>query len=63
MQKMSVNVVVKTSTSQIRDDGPVRIGMMSPSFPAVRATPASLGDDGKVRTGMMTPAFPPMRAR
>jgi hypothetical protein len=37
--------------------------MMSPSFPAVRASPASLGDDGKVRTGMMTPAFPPMRAR
>ena len=34
---------------------------MSPSFPAVRPTPAEVADTGKVRIGTMSPSFPAAR--
>ena len=53
---------VKIPPLTIKDDRKVRVGMMTPAFPAVRAEPENVRDDHKVRVGMMTPAFPP-RAR
>jgi hypothetical protein len=45
----------------VQDSGKVRIGTMSPSFPAVRPTPASVADTGKVRIGTMSPSLPAKR--
>ena len=47
---------VKISPSTVKDNGKVRIGMVSPTFP-----PVTIKDTGKVRMGFATPAFPPVR--
>jgi hypothetical protein len=54
---------VKIPTPAIEDHGTVRMGLVSPAFPPVRATPANLTDGEKVRIGLVSPAFPPARAR
>ena len=50
-------VQVKLSPAEVRDSGKVRIGTMSPSFPAVRQTPANVADTGKVRTSNEDAAY------
>jgi hypothetical protein len=50
---------LKIATPAIADTGTVRMGAMTPAFPAVR--PADGTTDTKVRLGAMTPAFPPVR--
>ncbi len=57
-----MNVAVKVTPSETRDSGKVRMGSLSPSFPAVRATPAQTADSGKVRMGSLSPSFPAVRA-
>jgi hypothetical protein len=52
---------VKLPPVEVRDSGKVRIGTMSPSFPAVRPTPTDVSDTGKVRIGTMSPSFPTVR--
>jgi len=54
---------VKIPTPAIKDQGTVRMGLVSPAFPPVRATPANLADGEKVRIGLVSPTFPPARAR
>ena len=54
MQKLEVRL----PPAETRDSGKVRIGTMSPSFPATRPTPAEVADTGKVRIGTMSPSFP-----
>jgi len=52
---------VKLSPSQVQDSGKVRMGNMSPSFPAPRPEKAATADSGKVRMGNMSPSFPAQR--
>ncbi len=54
---------VKIPTRTVKDDGRVRIGVMTATFPAVRGEPANVAESGKVQLGVMSPAFPPARAR
>lgn len=54
---------VKIPTRTIADDGRVRIGVMTPLFPAVRDEPENVADGGKVRLGVTSPTFPPVRSR
>jgi hypothetical protein len=53
---------VKLSPSQVQDNGKVRMGNMSPSFPAPRTAKAATTDSGKVRVGNMSPNFPVRRS-
>jgi hypothetical protein len=53
--------VVHTPVLQIKDEGRVQMGYMTPSFPPVRRPAIRVDDKGKVRMGYMTPAFPPGR--
>jgi hypothetical protein len=54
---------VKISPFTIRDNGKVRMGMVSPAFPPVRSEPENVADGGKVRLGLTSPTFPPVRSR
>jgi hypothetical protein len=63
MEKIGPDEVVKVPTPAIKDDGRVRMGMVSPAFPPVRARPANVADNGRIRMGMVSPSFPPVRAR
>ena len=63
MKKIGTDEVVKIPTPAIKDDGSVRMGYMSPSFPPVHAVQANVADNGKVRMGYMSPSLPPVRAR
>jgi hypothetical protein len=53
----------KIPSRNIKDDGKVRLGVMSPTFPPVRSEPGNVEDGGKVRLGVMSPMFPPVRSR
>jgi hypothetical protein len=53
---------VKMPARQTDDQAKVRMGSMSPSFPAVRPAAASSADAGRIEMGSMSPAFPPVRA-
>jgi hypothetical protein len=53
---------VKMPARQTDDQARVRMGSMSPSFPAVRPAAASSADAGRIEMGSMSPAFPPVRA-
>jgi hypothetical protein len=61
--KTGIIVSAKESASVISDSGRVRIGDMSPSFPAVREKPSHVSDSRRVRIGDMSPSFPPLRKR
>jgi hypothetical protein len=52
---------VKVPTPAIRDEGLVRLGLVSPTFPPVKTTRSEIADSGKVRIGLVSPSFP--RAR
>jgi hypothetical protein len=57
-------VVSRSSRSPAtEDDGKLRMGAMSPSFPPVRDKPANLADSGRLRMGAMSPTLPPSRTR
>ena len=53
---------VKLSPTQVQDNGKVRMGNLSPSFPAPRTAKAETADKGKVRMGNLSPSFPAPRA-
>jgi hypothetical protein len=56
--------VVAVANAATQDNGRVRIGTVSPTFPPVRGdTPATLADSGQVRMGTVSPTFPPVRTR
>ena len=55
-------IEVKAPTTAIRDNGKVRMGSLSPAFPAVRTPSIKTEDSGKVRMGSLSPAFPAVRA-
>jgi hypothetical protein len=63
MKRIDANEVtpVKTPTREIDDRATVRMGSMSPSFPATKLAAASVADSRKIQMGSMSPAFP--RAR
>jgi hypothetical protein len=46
-----------------QDNGKVRMGTMSPTFPLVRNKPANVTDSGRLRMGTLSPTFPPVRVR
>lgn len=59
--QLEVAMQVQVSPSQVRDSGKVRMGSLSPTFPAPRAQTAETADKGKVRMGSLSPAFPAVR--
>lgn len=63
VKSMSAEKVVNTRDPATEDNGKVRMGTMSPSFPPVRDRPANLADSGRLRMGTMSPTFLPARAR
>ena len=54
---MSPSFPAAKSSAATADSGKVRLGNMSPSFPAVRVGSAQTADNGKVRLGNMRPAL------
>jgi hypothetical protein len=60
-KQLEVAMQVKLSPSQVQDNGKVRMGTLSPSFPAPRAEKAATADNGKVRMGTLSPSFPAPR--
>jgi hypothetical protein len=60
-QPMEASMQVKLSPSQVQDSGKVRMGNMSPSFPAPRPDKAATTDSSKVRMGNMSPNLPAER--
>jgi hypothetical protein len=52
-----------TSSTGIFDTGTVRVGALSPSFPANRSGPPDASDTSKVRIGALSPAFPALRTK
>src|SRR5262249_32620896 len=63
VKEVSAEKVVNTRDPAIADDGKVRMGTMSPTFPPARAHPRPLADSGRLRMGTMSPTFPPPRTR
>jgi hypothetical protein len=63
VSRFGAGEVVKSPVSEIRDNGTVRIGTATPSFPPVRVAPANVADREQVRIGTATPSFPPVRTR
>ena len=63
MKNIPAEKVVNTRHPGAEDDGKVRMGTMSPSFPPVRGRPANLDDTGRLRMGTMSPTFPLGRTR
>jgi len=60
-KQLEVAMQVKLSPSQVQDNGKVRMGMLSPSFPAPQTGKTETADSGKVRMGMLSPTFPAVR--
>ena len=60
-KKLEVAMQVRLSPSQVRDNGKVRMGMLSPSFPAPRSEKAETADVGKVHMGNLSPSLPAPR--
>lgn len=63
MKELSAEKLVSTPTPAIEDNGKLRIGTLSPSFPPVHAKPAAVADSGRLRMGTLSPTFPPARTR
>jgi hypothetical protein len=63
VKEVSAEKVVNTRSPATEDDGMVRMGTMSPSFPPVRDRPANLTDSARLRMGTMSPTFPLSRDR
>ena len=60
-QQLEAAMQVKLSPSPVQDSGKVRMGSLSPRFPAPRAEQVETADKGKVRMGSLSPAFPAVR--
>ena len=52
----------KLPPPQVQDSGKVRMGNLSPSFPAPRAEKAETADSGRVRIGNLSPTLPVWRS-
>ena len=52
---------VKLSPTEVQDSGKVRMGSLSPSFPAPRTEKTAIADNRKVRIGNMSPSLPAPR--
>ena len=63
VKSISAEKVVNTRHPAIEDNGKVRLGLMTPSFPPVRVSPTDVADNGRVRLGLMSPSFPLSRTR
>ena len=63
MKSIGSDKVAPTPSAAIKDDGKVRMGLMSPSFPPARTKPANVSDSGRLRMGTLSPTFPPVRSR
>jgi hypothetical protein len=63
VKSTSAEKVVNTPGPATGDDGKVRMGTMSPTFPPVRDRPANSADTGRLRMGTMSPTFPLSRNR
>ena len=63
MKEITAEKVVKTPSPATKDNGKVRMGLLSPSFPPVCVKPAKVADNGKVRLGLLSPSFPLSRTR
>jgi len=63
VKSINAEKVVNTRDPATEDDGKVRMGTMSPSFPPARNRPANLADSGRLRMGTMSPTFPLSRPR
>jgi hypothetical protein len=55
--------VMHTPHPATQDNGKVRMGLMSPSFPPAPDKPANTADSGRIRMGTLSPTFPPVRTR
>lgn len=63
VNEISSEKVASTRSPATEDDGKVRMGTMSPSFPPARDRPANSADSGRLRMGTMSPTFPLSRVR
>jgi len=63
VKEISAEKVTPRSRPATQDNGKVRMGTLSPSFPPVRDRPANLADSGRLRMGTLSPTFPPVRTR
>jgi hypothetical protein len=63
VKQTSAEKLVSTPSHATSDNGKVRLGLMSPSFPRVRVEPTDVADNGQVRLGLMSPSFPRTRTR
>ena len=63
VKSMSAEKVVNTRDPATEDNGKVRMGTLSPSFPPARVNPTPVADNGRLRMGTLSPTFPPARAR
>ena len=63
VKEVSAEKVVSSRSPAAEDNGKVRMGTLSPSFPPVRDKPANLADAGRLRMGTMSPTFPLSRTR
>jgi hypothetical protein len=52
---------VKVPARDIDDRAKVRMGSMSPSFPAAKPAAEHFADAGRIEMGSISPAFPPVR--
>jgi hypothetical protein len=63
MANDSAKQVLQTPAPQIQDEGWVRIGTMSATFPPARVAPPNVGDARRIQMGTMSPTFPLVRAQ
>jgi hypothetical protein len=54
--------VAHTPSPATQDEGKVRMGTLSPSFPPARHKPGNVADSGRLRMGTLSPTFPAVRA-
>jgi len=53
-----MKVEAQVASREVKDNGMVGMGALSPSFPHVRVTPPAAKDRLDVRMGALSPAFP-----
>ena len=63
MKSIGSDKDVRVPHPATQDDGKVRMGTMSPTFPPARSKPADVADSGRLRMGTLSPTFPPVRIR
>ena len=58
-----ISASMTESATAISDNGRVRIGDLSPSFPPVRDSATNTRDSRKVQIGDLSPSFPAVRTK